>query len=80
MTLPAYPNRDTPPSYVGSHVPAQCPRCGHMMYVPPLSFAPNPRRCEKCERITNLNFWREENVSRAPKKPSKPPSREEIHG
>jgi len=60
MTLPAYPGRDTPPSYQGEHVPAECPTCGHKMYVPPVSFGGRVRRCERCESIQELNFYREE--------------------
>ncbi len=60
MTLPAYPGRDTPPSYVGEHVPASCPACGKVMYVPPLSYEGPQRRCPRCDRIRKLNFWREE--------------------
>jgi Zn ribbon nucleic-acid-binding protein len=62
MTLPAYPGRDTPASYVGAHVPAECPECGHIMYVPPVSFDGKERRCNGCETIQTLTFWREESA------------------
>jgi hypothetical protein len=60
MSLPAYPGRNTPDSYVGAHVPATCPECANVMYVPPVSFDGRERRCSACETITELHFWREE--------------------
>jgi len=60
MTLPAYPGRDTPKSYQGSHVPAECSDCGHRAYIPPKSFGDDSGYCTGCESIVAWEYWREE--------------------
>jgi hypothetical protein len=80
MTLPAYPGRDTPRSYVGTEVPAECPQ-GHRVYIPVFSFAETVKgACPKCNDVVEFTYWREESISTTPDKPSEPPTREEIHG
>jgi hypothetical protein len=64
MTLPAYPGRDTPKSYNGRHVPAECPECGHRAYIPPKSFDGPEGYCSGCQAIVTWDYWLSEPVSR----------------
>jgi hypothetical protein len=60
MSLPAYPGRDTAPSYVGAEVPAECPECGTVMYLPVVSYDGKDGRCSACESFVTFDYWREE--------------------
>jgi hypothetical protein len=59
-TLPAYPGRDTPDSYNGRVVPAECPE-GHRAYIPPLSFAGHSEGyCSGCKSLVEWDRWHNE--------------------
>jgi hypothetical protein len=57
VSKPAYPGRDTPPSYVGEETPAECPECGHKAYIAaPESFG-REGHCTSCNQLVQWEEW-----------------------
>jgi len=59
MSQPAYPGRDTPRSYVGRLVAAECPECHHRAYIADPEIMGAEGYCSGCNGLVTWEVWAE---------------------